>query len=145
MPETLSRIQVRYAETDRMGVVHHAVYPVYFEVGRTDYCAQHLLPYHEMEARGLASAVIEVRLRLHAPATYGDELALTTRGEGLKGIRFSFTYRLHRTRDGALVATGFTEHALVTPDGRPAHPRRFGDLYELFRVGLRSEPAPAPE
>lgn len=129
MRSVVSRIPVRYAETDRMGVVHHAVYPVYFEVGRTDFFDAHFIHYAEMERQGLFAVIIEYECRLRDRATYGDVMLLETRGEWMKGIRLRMGYTCRRERDGGTVAEGSSVLALVDTAGRPVHPRHFPDLY----------------
>lgn len=128
----VSRIPVRYAETDRMGVVHHAVYPIYFEVGRTEFFDTHCMHYAEMERQGLFAAVIEYDCRLVARATYGDVMILETRGEWMKGIRLRMGYTCRRERDDVVVATGSTVLALVDAAGRPLNPRRYPELHEAL-------------
>ncbi|MBI3925192.1 MAG: acyl-CoA thioesterase [Armatimonadetes bacterium] len=127
--ETVTEIAVRYAETDRMGVVHHSVYPVYFEVGRTDFFEQHLVHYDRMEQAGLMAPVIELQLQVEGAATYGDVLRLRTFPLWLKGVRLAMGYELHPRGSDVVLATGSTTHALLGPDRRPVHPRRFAELY----------------
>jgi acyl-CoA thioester hydrolase len=127
----VTRLAVRYAETDQMGVVHHSHFPVYFEVGRTEFFEQHLCHYAELERQGLRAPVIEVSYRLHSGARYGDVLVLQTRPEWLKGLRIEMSYRMTRNlSEGELIATGYTRHALLGPDLRPARKERLGGLYQ---------------
>ena len=79
MLQTVSRIEVHYAETDRMGIIHHSVYPIYFEVGRTDWFVTHFRHYDELEQEGLLAPVLGYHVELQNPATYGDVLLLETR------------------------------------------------------------------
>lgn len=140
----VSRIPVRYAETDRMGVVHHAVYPVYFEVGRTEFFERHFLHYDEMERRGLFAVITEYECRLRERATYGDVLLVETTGDAMKGIRLLMSYAVRRERDQKVVARGSSTLALVDPEGRPLHPRRQPDLYARLAALFPPEPAGAP-
>ncbi len=132
--ETVSRIPVRYAETDRMGVVHHSLYPVYFEVGRTEFFQEHLRPYEHYEAEGVLAPVLRYEVDLVGPATYGDVLILTTRPGWLKGVRLSMTYQIVlESNPQPVVASGSSVHALVGPDRKPVHPRRMGRSYLEIR------------
>ena len=130
--ESLSLIAVRYAETDRMGVVHHSHYPVYFEQGRTDYFVQHLQPYTEFESQGLLAPVLSYQVEILGRATYGDTLLLTTRADWIKGVRLQMSYQVSQ-QGGQAVARGHSLHALVGANLQPVHPRTFGPLYEQLR------------
>jgi len=112
-------VRVRYAETDKMGVVYHANYLVWFEVGRTDWLRQSGWTYREMEAAGVALPVIEVHCEYRQPARYDDEIAIDARAVPLTPVRLRFEYRLSRAADGVLLAEGYTIHAAVDPAGRP--------------------------
>ena len=131
--ESLSQIAVRYAETDQMGVVHHSLYPVYFEQGRTDFFRQHLRPYAEFEAQGIFAPVLSYQVQILGRSTYGDVLELTTRPDWLKGVRLQMSYLIQAK--GGAVATGSSLHALVGPQLQPVNPRKFGPLYgELVKL-----------
>ncbi len=132
--ESLTRLVIRYAETDRMGLVHHSHYPVYFEAGRTDFFAEHLMHYHEFEQLGLFAPVLELEMKLEGRASYGDVLVLVTRPLWMKGVRLAMGYEITREGDRALVATGTTTHALVGRDLRAVHPRHFEDPYRRLKT-----------
>lgn len=109
-----SRLRVRYAETDQMGVVYHANYFVWFEVGRVELLRQMGFSYREMEAEdGCAIAVIDARCRYKAPARYDDELLLQTKLTMVRESLIQFSYELLRTEDGELLAEGDTTHIVV--------------------------------
>ena len=119
-PASVTRLRVRYPETDRMGVVYHAHYLVWFELGRTELMRELGCPYGELEDRAsIFFPVIELSVRYLASARYDEELEVRTRlvSSGLARVRFE--YRLVRPESEQLLATGFTEHAAVGPDGRP--------------------------
>ena len=109
-----SRIRVRYAETDQMGVVYHANHFVWFEVGRVELLRQLGFSYKEMEEQdNCFIAVVDARCRYKAPARYDDEILVRT---WLKNIRESvihFRYELVRVEDGALLAEGETTHIVA--------------------------------
>lgn len=127
----VTSLPVRYAETDMMGVVHHSHYPVYFEVGRTEFFEQFLFHYAEFERRGLRAPVLEVGYKILGAARYGHVLRLETRPEWMRGLRLEMSYRI--TNDAELIATGFTRHALLGADMRPVRRSVLGELYDLVR------------
>jgi acyl-CoA thioester hydrolase len=114
----LSRVRVRYAETDQMGVAYHGGYFAWFEVGRTDLLREQGVTYREMEAADLRLPVIEAQARYIRPALYDDELEIRTLVTAVGGARISFSYEIHRGAEGPL-ATGATAHAAVDGRGRP--------------------------
>ncbi|MGC8903697.1 thioesterase family protein [Thermus sp.] len=115
--ESVTRIRVRYAETDQMGVVHHSVYAVYLEAARVDFLEKAGLPYHQVEARGVYFPVVELGLTFRAPARFGEEVEVRTRLAELSSRALLFRYRVER--EGALLAEGFTRH-LCQVGGRAA-------------------------
>ncbi|MBM3908092.1 MAG: acyl-CoA thioesterase [Gemmatimonadetes bacterium] len=117
--ETVSDIRVRYGETDQMGVVYHANYLVWCEVGRTDFIRRCGMSYAEMEARGVKLAVVEATLRLHASARYDEVVQVTTRLAGLRSRAVEFAYEITREGDGARIATAATTLVSLNGDGRP--------------------------
>ncbi len=128
-------IAVRYQETDRMGVVHHSVYPIYFEQARTELFEAAGLPYHTLEEGGLYSPVLDYTVSLKGRLTYGDRLRLEAAVTEFRGLRFRFAYQGWRTAsdEDVLVVRGSSEHALVGPDLRPLHPRRLPACYEQLK------------
>ena len=114
-----SRLRVRYAETDQMGLAWHGNYLAWFEVGRTDLLRQTGLTYREIEQQGLKLPVIAAEARYLRPARYDDELEVDTEVGSLEGARVRFLYRVRRTGEETPLATGATEHALVDGAGRP--------------------------
>ena len=131
------RIRVRYAETDQMGVVYHANYFVWFEVGRVELLRQLGFSYREMEQEDdCCIAVVDARCRYKAPARYDDELVVRT---GLKNVRQSlvqFGYELLRVRDGLLLAEGETTHVVIDHElKKRAIPEKY---MRVFRQALRN-------
>ena len=125
-------IPIRYAETDRMGVVHHSHYPVFFEAGRTDFFAEHLIHYDDMERQGVFAPILELKLEIAGRASYGDTLSVLTFPTWLKGLRLAMHYRVER-QDGVAVASGSSLHALCDAQLKPLHPRKFPQLYARLR------------
>src|SRR4029077_4757343 len=115
----ISRVRVRYAETDKMGIVYYANYFVWFEVGRTDLLRESGWNYREMESEGFALPVIEAHCTYRESAKYDDEIEVRTTGEALSAVRVQFAYEVVRAADGATLATGTTTHATLDRNGRP--------------------------
>ncbi len=113
-----TRARVRYPETDRMGVAHHTHFFVWFELGRTEWMRGRGCPYGELEEKhGIYFPVRRAEAVYYAPARYDELLVIETRLAAVAGARVSFRY--HVRREGALLATGTTEHACVDRSGRP--------------------------
>jgi acyl-CoA thioester hydrolase len=109
-----SRVRVRYAETDQMGVAHHANHFIWFEIGRVELLRQLGFSYRDMEREdGCFIAVVDARCRYKAPARYDDELMVRTKLRNVRGSIIHFGYELVRVEDGILLAEGETTH-LVT-------------------------------
>ena len=106
-------IRVRYAETDAMGVVYYANYLTYFEVARVEYLRAAGIRYRDLEDAGTVAAVTAAHVHYHAPAKFDDALSLRTRCTSMGKVRFRIEYEIRREEDGALVASGHTEHALL--------------------------------
>jgi len=115
----ISRVRVRYAETDQMGVVYYANYFVWFEVGRTDLLRGSGWNYREMETEGFGLPVIEAHCTYRQSAKYDDEIEVRTTGEMLSPVRVKFSYEVVRAADAATLATGTTVHATLDRQGRP--------------------------
>ncbi|MEO8257326.1 MAG: thioesterase family protein [Acidobacteriota bacterium] len=115
----MSRIRVRYAETDQMGVVYYANFFVWFEVGRADLLRASGWSYREMEAGGVGLPVIEAHCAYRRPARYDDDLEIRTRGTVMSPVRLQFEYEVVRTGDDLSLATGRTVHAALDREGRP--------------------------
>jgi acyl-CoA thioester hydrolase len=110
-------IRVRYAETDRMGLLHHANYLVYFEQGRTELLRSLGLSYRDLEDRGFLLVLTKCEVRYKRPARYDDLLTLRTTVERTTAARIDHRYELFH--DGTLLAEGSTTLACVDRDGRP--------------------------
>ena len=138
-------VRVRYAETDQMGVVYHANYLVWFEVGRVEHIRTLGLDYRSMERdENVMIAVVEATCRYKAPARYDDELTIRTHIAGIRGSVIKFTYAVRRTADDQLLATGETTHVVVGRDMRkapmpPRYARGLPRRARKDRVGLPHE------
>jgi acyl-CoA thioester hydrolase len=127
-----TRLRVRYAETDQMGVVYHAHYLVWMEIGRVEFCRAHGIVYREMEERdGILLVVAEVNCRFASPARYDDEVMIRTSVEESNRRMIRFGYSMHEAASGRLLAEGFSKHIFC---GRDFHPRKLPPDYPLLRV-----------
>ncbi len=108
-----SEITVRYAETDCMGVVHHAVYPVWFEIARTDYIKNAAMSYSEMEKQGVMLPVTGISCKYRLPARYDDQLEITARITRLTPARIEFSYICRRKGCEEILTEGTSSHAFV--------------------------------
>jgi acyl-CoA thioester hydrolase len=112
-----ARVRVRYAETDQMGVVYHANYLVWFEVGRVEFIRQLGMDYRSMEREdGIGIAVVDVSARYKSPARYDDELVIETRLLASRGVVVKFGYRIVRAADRTILCEGETVHVVVGKD-----------------------------
>ena len=109
-----SRLKVRYAETDQMGVVYHANHFIWFEVGRVELLRQLGFSYRDMEEQDQCFiAVVDARCRYKAPAHYDDEIIVRTQLKGVRESVIHFGYELLRPGDGTLLAEGETAHIVT--------------------------------
>jgi acyl-CoA thioester hydrolase len=110
------QIRVRYAETDKMGLLHHANYLVYFEQGRTELLRPLGKSYKEMEDQGFFLVLHKIEVRYRRPARYDDMLTLRTSVSRVTQVRIDHKYEL--MRGGELLAEGSSTLACVDRDGR---------------------------
>lgn len=144
-----AEVRVRYADTDAMGVVYHANYLVFFEVGRNELMRAWGLPYAEFERRGITVPVVSAEVHWRHPARYDDLLQIDTRVAKISPARLTFTYRILRKADGTVCCEGSTVHAFLGPNGRPAAlPKLAADLWAGFQKQLAARQAvfaPCPD
>jgi len=107
---------VRYCETDKMEVVYHANYLVYFEVGRTEFIKKIGMSYSNMEKIGIMIPVIESNCKYMQGAKYEDKLIIKTWIEELTPVKVIFNYSVVREKEGIEIAKGSTKHAFVGND-----------------------------
>lgn len=130
-------LRVRYSETDKMGVVYHANYLIWFEIGRTEFCRARGFSYRDMEESEDAFLVVaESYCRYKAPAHYDEELIVRTHITEKRRRSLRFGYEVVRASDGQIIAEGETGHVLTDSNG---HVRSFPEAYNRL---LSSIPAP---
>jgi acyl-CoA thioester hydrolase len=108
--------RVRYVECDPMGFVHHSVYPVWFEMARTELLRRCGLRYADLEAAGVFIVVVNLQVKYKKPARYDDKLRITATLNALGPVRLEHDYEVHR--DDELLATASTTLACVDRDGK---------------------------
>lgn len=116
--ETLTRLRVRYAETDAMGIVHHSQYAIWFEAGRSDLFRERGIAYGECEERGVYFPVTELAVRFIQPARYDEEITVASRVTAIQSRGITLQYEVHNEA-GAVLATGHTRHICVNAVREP--------------------------
>ncbi len=130
-----TEIRVRYAETDKMGIVHHSNYYVWFELGRSEYCRSRGFSYLEMEEDdGLLMVVAESQCRYKSPAHYEDILTVKTRIEEIRSRSITFIYQILRNSDQTILADGKTKHLMTDRE------KRIRTLPEKYKIPLTKLP-----
>jgi acyl-CoA thioester hydrolase len=130
---TETRLRVRYAETDQMGVVYYANYLVWMEVGRVELCRACGFNYREMESEdGIYLAVVEANCRYRSPARFDDEVVVKTWIERAATRTVTFAYEMHNAETGRQLATGYTRHVFVSRAMRRAPlPEKYHAMFGL--------------
>ncbi len=128
-------IEVRYAETDQMGVVHHSNYLVWFELARTGLCSRSGYHYADVEAMGYLLMVTAADLSYLAGARYGDRVRVTAWVESMRSRTLRFCYEVHR--EDELLVTGSTQHVWIkAQSGRPCRiPEPIREPFERLAQG----------
>jgi acyl-CoA thioester hydrolase len=130
VPQSVTSLRVRYAETDKMGVVYYANFLVWFEVARADLLRSLGWTYREMEAAGVSLPVVEAHCEYWRPARYDDEIEVRTEGRMVSAVRMKFSYTVVRQVDQVVAASGYTLHAAIGPSGRPCRlPERIQQVF----------------
>jgi acyl-CoA thioester hydrolase len=131
-PHTVE-LRPRYAETDQMGVIYHANYLVWMELGRTELCKACGFNYKDMEKDGVFLAVVEANCRYHSPARYDDLIAVETVMAEANRRMVRFEYEIRNADTGKVLSRGFTRHVFCNEKMMPASlPEKY---YGLFGVG----------
>jgi acyl-CoA thioester hydrolase len=122
-----TKLRVRYAETDKMGVVYHSNFVIWFEVGRVELLRQLGFQYSEMEAEDNCHIpVVDLRVRYKAPAQYDDEIVVRTEIKNVRSSLLHFSYEIFRDGNRMLLATGETMHIIVNKElERTALPEKY--------------------
>lgn len=108
----------RYNETDKGGMVHHSIYPIWFELGRTELLRANKVAYNDLEAAGFFFVVAELNIKYRGPARYDEKLQLKTVCKAVTAGRVEHSYELTKDGDGKVVAEGSSVLACVSDDGK---------------------------
>ncbi len=119
LPWFHTTLRVLYADTDRSGVVYHANYLKYFEVGRAALMRASGFPYKEVEAGGYTHPIVELGINFQSYARYDDLLRVYSRPKTLERVRFIFDYRITNEAGDRVLVYGFTRHCCLSPKLNP--------------------------
>jgi acyl-CoA thioester hydrolase len=132
---TFTKIRVRYADTDKMGIVYYSNYLIYFEVGRTEFIREIWKPYSELERAGYILLVLSAEIHYNNSAIYDDMLTIETTLAEFNRVRLKFNYKIYR-QGHILIATGATEHCFSYQNGKPR--RMPQELWEILQKKCNS-------
>jgi len=118
-------IQPRYVDTDQAGVVHHSVYPVWFELGRTELLRVNHVAYKDLEAAGVFFVVSQLNIKYRQAARYDEKLQLETIFSEIKACKIENSYELIRCNDGVVLAEGTTILACISGEGKVCRVPKF--------------------
>ena len=129
-----TKLTARYQETDMMGIIHHSVYPVWFEAARTELIKACGYSYSSLEKLGIMLPLISLHTEYIKPAFYEDEITVRSRLSVLTKIRLSVSYEVFRENDfDRIICKGNTSHVFTNKDLRPINIQKvFPEVYEAF-------------
>jgi acyl-CoA thioester hydrolase len=135
-------IEVRYAETDQMGVVYHANYLIWMELGRTSFIEKLGFNYAAMERDGIISPVIDIQASYKKPVRYGEKATVKTWVEEYDGLRVTYGYEI-LTESGEIALIGNSKHVCVKKDSfRPISLKRlFPEWHEAYENAKKQHAA----
>jgi len=125
-------LTVRYAETDQMGIVHHSNYPIWFEVGRTEFLKSLGASYSSIEDSGVILPLFEINCQFKSPAKYEDNILIITSMKSISRVRVCFSYEVLNSSNNKLLATGETMHAWTDKLLKPVNAQK--KIPELFSM-----------
>ncbi|MFU8787231.1 MAG: acyl-CoA thioesterase [Candidatus Izemoplasmataceae bacterium] len=129
---SICTINPRYQETDKMGIIHHSVYPVWYELGRVKFCDDIGFPFHKIEERNMYQALIELKVKYMRPTVFGKTYKLHTFIKAMTKVKLIFGYELYNDQD-ELVNQGETLLAWLDKDLKPLNIARYQpDIYQLL-------------
>jgi len=132
-----TEFRVRYGETDQMGIVHHATYPLYFEMGRTELFRQLGIPYTKLEAMGIIMPLSSLTIKYISPAKYDDLLVVETSICEFTPLKIVMTYNIV-TKGHQVLTTG--ETTLISVDATSRKPKRLSaSIFELINTAIRND------
>lgn len=134
--ESISKIEVRYAETDQMGIAHHSNYPIWFEVARTDFIKALGMNYADVEKAGIIIPLTGLECKYKKAAFYEDHLQIHACLTKLSPVRLEFSYKV--TREDEVIAEGKTMHGMVRKDLKPVNVKKeHPEIYRMFESAMQ--------
>ncbi len=128
------KIKTRYAETDRMGFIHHSVYLIYLEEARTMLWEYLGYPYYKMEDEGYLVVVLSVNLEYKKPSFYSDVLRIDVLDIEQTGIKFSYIYNVYNETRDYLSVLAKTTHVFINREQKIIRvPREIGDIVKSLK------------
>lgn len=136
-----TKITVRYAETDKMGIVHHSVYPIWYEMARTEAIKKIGMTYSALERNGIMTPLAELNCKYMIPAEYEDELIIKVDISKLTPARIVFEYQVFKVgNEDKPINTGSTVHAWVGKDLRPINLKKeYPEIFEKVKKLVERE------
>lgn len=133
-----TQFRVRYKETDRMGIVYHSNYLVWFDIGRTEFLRSLGFNYYtDFEGNGIMIPVVEANVRYKSPSYYDDLIEIETYIDELSRVKIKFGYKVYR--EDILLAEGYTVHAFTDKNFKPIALNKFNkDIYDLLANNVAS-------
>jgi acyl-CoA thioester hydrolase len=131
---TETELIARYQETDKMGIIHHSVYPIWFEAGRTELIKACGYPYFSLEAMGLMLPLISLSVKYISPSYYEDKVIVKSSVTQLTRTRISIGYEVvKKGNDENILCTGTTDHVFTNRDLNPVNvSKKFPEVYEAL-------------
>ena len=135
-----TKVTVRYAETDKMGIVHHSVYPIWYELARTEIIKKIGMSYSELEQKGIMTPLAELNCKYKLPAEYEDVLTIEVEISKLTSARIVFNYKVFKDGLEFPINTGSTIHAWVGKDLKPINlKKKFPDIYKKINELIEND------
>lgn len=132
------RFIVRYAETDRMGIVHHSNYPVWFEAGRTDFIKKMGMPYSKIEENGFFLPLISLKCEFKGASRYEDEVIIKTKLKDITFTRVVFHYEVYVEGGSKAITSGETEHAWTNSQLKPVNIKKHApEIFNLLQEAMK--------
>lgn len=130
------KIEVRYAETDKMGITHHSVYPIWYEAARTELIKYVGMTYSQMEEEGIMLPLAELNCHYMLPSTYEDKLTIKSWVSKMTPARIVFEYATYKEGIEKPIATGLTTHAWA--DSKTLRPMNFKKMFPEYYEKIES-------
>jgi acyl-CoA thioester hydrolase len=130
----VTELIARYAETDQMGIIHHSVYPVWFEAARTEFIKELGVSYSNCEKKGLRLPLIELKCKYIKPAYYEDVILVEASVTKATPVRLVISYTVRNKEDGNVLAMGYTTHVWTDTNRKPVNMKKKApDILEMMK------------